>query len=298
MEARYGTIRGGHETADSIARRRPARRRRVRAALAEVRAEGAAASRRRAELEAERAERLAAVNAAIAERARPPPRPRRRPPRRRPANGRGSRGDVAAAPAELAVGRRPDDDPSAASPRRASAGGRAMNAIAPSSRRRRRGGQEHIDQTHHWFLPEGYEIWFGGIASIIIFGLLFWKAGPLRQEGDGGTAPHGSRTSSTPPTGRERGRGRSGRIRQAKGDIEAERARMLAEADAQAEALLATAAARLDAEVAELEAKADADIAAAGSRASTSCAPRSPGSRRQPPSTSSPDRSTTPPSSG
>ena len=56
------------------------------------------------------------------------------------------------------------------------------------------------------------------------------------------------------------------RIRQAKGDIEAERARIHAEADTRAEAVIAEGRARLDREIAELEAKADADIAAAASR--------------------------------
>ena len=56
------------------------------------------------------------------------------------------------------------------------------------------------------------------------------------------------------------------RIRQALGDIDSERQRLLAEADAQAAALLADGRARLDAEVAEMEQKAETDIAAAASR--------------------------------
>ena len=58
------------------------------------------------------------------------------------------------------------------------------------------------------------------------------------------------------------------RIRQAQGDIEAERARLYAEADAQAEALLADGRMRLTAEIAELEARAEADIASAAGRSS------------------------------
>ena len=50
------------------------------------------------------------------------------------------------------------------------------------------------------------------------------------------------------------------------GDIDSERQRLLAEADAQAAALLADGRARLDAEVAEMEQKAEADIAAAAGR--------------------------------
>ena len=58
------------------------------------------------------------------------------------------------------------------------------------------------------------------------------------------------------------------RIRQAQGDIDAERARLYAEADAQAEALLADGRTRLAAEVTELEARARADIAATAGRSS------------------------------
>jgi F-type H+-transporting ATPase subunit b len=58
------------------------------------------------------------------------------------------------------------------------------------------------------------------------------------------------------------------RIRQAKGDIEAERARLHAEADAQAEALLADGRVRLTEEIALMEQRADAEIAAATSRGS------------------------------
>jgi F-type H+-transporting ATPase subunit b len=55
-------------------------------------------------------------------------------------------------------------------------------------------------------------------------------------------------------------------IRQAKGDIEAERQRLLAAADAEAEALLTDGRARLEAEIAELEARAEADLQAAAGR--------------------------------
>ena len=56
------------------------------------------------------------------------------------------------------------------------------------------------------------------------------------------------------------------RIRTALGDIQAERAKLLAEADAQAATVLADGRARITAEAADLEAKAEADIAAASGR--------------------------------
>ncbi|MFM7820923.1 MAG: hypothetical protein ACKPAF_08860, partial [Actinomycetota bacterium] len=55
-------------------------------------------------------------------------------------------------------------------------------------------------------------------------------------------------------------------IRRALGDIEAERKKILAEAETQAAAILADGRARLVKEVAELEAKAEADLAAARGR--------------------------------
>jgi len=57
-------------------------------------------------------------------------------------------------------------------------------------------------------------------------------------------------------------------IRAALGDIASERARILAEADAQAAAVLAEGQARIISEIAELEAKAEADINAARGRGS------------------------------
>ena len=56
------------------------------------------------------------------------------------------------------------------------------------------------------------------------------------------------------------------RIRQAKGDIAGERARLLAEAENQAAQLIADGRSRLEAEVADLEAKAAADTAQMASR--------------------------------
>jgi F0F1-type ATP synthase membrane subunit b/b' len=57
-------------------------------------------------------------------------------------------------------------------------------------------------------------------------------------------------------------------IRAALGDVASERARILAEADAQAASVLADGRARITSEIAELEAKAEADINAARGRGS------------------------------
>jgi F-type H+-transporting ATPase subunit b len=128
-------------------------------------------------------------------------------------------------------------------------------------------GEEHIDRTHHWLWPEGYEILFGGIASVIIFTLLFWKGSPLVKTALAKRTARVQADLDAATQDEQQAVAEAARVRQAKGDIETERARILDEADARAAALLADGRARLDAEAAELEAKADADITLLGSRA-------------------------------
>jgi F-type H+-transporting ATPase subunit b len=129
-------------------------------------------------------------------------------------------------------------------------------------------GEEHIDRTHHAIWPEGYEIWFGGIASVVIFALLAWKVGPMLKKALNARTERIQAELDGAVDDEKSAEAEAARIRQAKGDIEAERARIFAEAEARAEALLAEGRVRLDREVAELNAKADADIAAAASRGS------------------------------
>jgi F-type H+-transporting ATPase subunit b len=120
--------------------------------------------------------------------------------------------------------------------------------------------------THSAFLPETTEIIWGGISSVLVIGLLIWKVGPIankyfaarteriQKELDGAAADKAAAESE------------AAGIRQAKGDIEAERGRILADAKAQAEAILADGRTRLVTEVAELESRSLADIAAARGR--------------------------------
>jgi F-type H+-transporting ATPase subunit b len=125
---------------------------------------------------------------------------------------------------------------------------------------------EDPSQSHSWILPEGYELVWGSIASVLIIALLWWKAGPIikksmqdRTDRIQGEIDGAAKALSDADAEAEA-------IRKAVGDIGAERARILADADAQAEALIADGRARLDAEIADLHAKADADIAAVRSR--------------------------------
>jgi F-type H+-transporting ATPase subunit b len=130
------------------------------------------------------------------------------------------------------------------------------------------GHEERIDQTPSKFWPEGYEIWFGGAASVMIFALLWWKAWPLVKKSMDARTQRVQDEIDASVNDEKTATAEAARIREAKGDIESERARILAEADQRAEAVLADGRTRLEREVAELEAKATADIAAAGGRVS------------------------------
>lgn len=120
--------------------------------------------------------------------------------------------------------------------------------------------------TEYPFLPATAELIYGGLASLIIFAVLFKFAWPqikkameartarIQKELDDASADEAAAVAE------------AAQIRQALGDIEAERARLLADADAQAAAIITDGRARLEVELADLQAKASADIASARSR--------------------------------
>ncbi len=139
-------------------------------------------------------------------------------------------------------------------------------AIAPFS-------EEHVFDdkgytSHSWIWPEQAELVYGTLASVIIIGLLVWKAGPLAKQAFADRTAKVQGELDDSAKAKADAETESARIRQALGDIDGERRRLLAEADDQAAALLADGRTRLTAEVAEMEAKADADIQVAGSRLS------------------------------
>lgn len=121
--------------------------------------------------------------------------------------------------------------------------------------------------THHWLLPETAEIIYGGLAALIIFFLLYKFAKKPVVEGMKGRTARIQQELDDSAQAKADAEAEAARIRQALGDIQAERRRLLEEADAQAAALLADGRARLETEVADLEAKADADIQASAGRA-------------------------------
>jgi F-type H+-transporting ATPase subunit b len=108
----------------------------------------------------------------------------------------------------------------------------------------------------------------GTLASIIVFSLLAWKAGPIIRKSFRDRTEGIQKQLDDAAAAKTAADAEAIRIREAQGDIDAERGRVYAEADAQAEALLADGRARLAAEIAELEARAEADIASAAGRGS------------------------------
>lgn len=120
--------------------------------------------------------------------------------------------------------------------------------------------------THSSILPETAEIIFGGLASLIIFALLVKFAGPQIKKAMAARTARIQKELDDAAADQAAAGTEATDIRRAKGDIDAERARIMADAQAQAAAVAEDGRARLAAEVAEVEARAQADIATALSR--------------------------------
>jgi F-type H+-transporting ATPase subunit b len=133
------------------------------------------------------------------------------------------------------------------------------------------GGELHCDKegitTHDPILPETAEIIYGGIASLLIFALLYKFAWPQIKKGMHARTARIQAQIDESNKASSDAAAESVRIRQAKGDINAERERLLAEADQQAALVLEEGRARLRQELVDNEARGQADIAAARSRA-------------------------------
>ena len=125
---------------------------------------------------------------------------------------------------------------------------------------------EDITQTPSKFWPEGYEMLFGIPASVLVFFLLWKFAGPAVKKGMAARTAKIQAELDSGEADRAAAEAEAAQIRQAKGDIAAERDRLLAEADVQAAALLEDGRARLTQEIAELETRAEAELAAAAGR--------------------------------
>ncbi len=120
--------------------------------------------------------------------------------------------------------------------------------------------------THHWLLPETAEIIWGGLASLIIFVALVKFGGPAIKKSFAARTEKIQKELDAAAADKASAATEAAQIRTAKGDIAAERARLLSDAEAQAAAVLEDGRARLAAEVADVEAKAVTDIASAQGR--------------------------------
>jgi ATP synthase F0 subunit b len=127
-------------------------------------------------------------------------------------------------------------------------------------------GHDDVTQTPSKFWPEGYELLFGVPASLLVFFLLWKFAGPAVKKGMTARTAKVQAELDSGEADRVAADAEAALIRQAKGDIAAERARMLADADVQAAALLDDGRARLQQELAELEERAAADLVSAAAR--------------------------------
>ena len=117
-------------------------------------------------------------------------------------------------------------------------------------------------------LPPLKELIPGSLASIIVFSLLYKYAGPIVKKSFKDRTAGIQKQLDDAAAAKVAAEAEATRIREAKGDIDAERSRLYAEADVQAEALLVDGRARLELEMVELEARAETDIAAAAGRGS------------------------------
>ena len=119
----------------------------------------------------------------------------------------------------------------------------------------------------NWLLPAQAELIYGTIASILIFGALFKFAGPAVGKAMAARTERIQNELDESAAAKSAADAEAAGIRQAAGDIDAERQRLFADADTQAQSALAEGRARLEQEIADLRARADADIAAASGRA-------------------------------
>ncbi len=121
--------------------------------------------------------------------------------------------------------------------------------------------------TAHWFFPDRAEWMYGGLAFVIVASLLWKFALPAFKDALAKRSDRIGAEIERAAADKAAATAEAAQIRQAKGDIAAERARILAEADAQAEAVLADGRARLAQELRDVETRVTAEIAAAGNRA-------------------------------
>jgi F-type H+-transporting ATPase subunit b len=119
---------------------------------------------------------------------------------------------------------------------------------------------EEVLQTHHSWTPEWFELVFGGFAFLVVaFGL--WKfAIPLLIKALKARSERIGAELDRARSEKELATQAAAAIRADLGDIEAEKARIRAEANAAAETIVTDGRARIVSEAAEVEAKGRADV--------------------------------------
>ena len=121
-------------------------------------------------------------------------------------------------------------------------------------------------QTKHSWLPEWYEIVFGGLAFLVVATLLWKLAIPQLAKALKARTERIGREFEQARDDREQAARDAADIRAQLGDVASTQARIIAEADETATRMLIDGRERLQAEIAELERAADADIASTRNR--------------------------------
>jgi F-type H+-transporting ATPase subunit b len=136
-------------------------------------------------------------------------------------------------------------------------------------------GEGEVEEEHHEFeahdpiLPETNEIIWGGLASLIVFALLFKAAGPAIKKAMLARSDRVQAEIDAAATARAEAERVLADYRAQLGDAQTESARIVAEARQAAEAMRAEQSARMENEFAELRARATADVGTAGTRATS-----------------------------
>jgi len=110
------------------------------------------------------------------------------------------------------------------------------------------------------------EVVIGGLATLIVFAMLYKFAWPAIAQGMKDRTARIQKDLDDSAAARKQAESDAADIRTSLGDIDGERTRLFAEADTQATSLLEEGRARLEHDVVEMESKADADIEAAAGR--------------------------------
>lgn len=110
------------------------------------------------------------------------------------------------------------------------------------------------------------EVVIGGLATLIVFAMLWKFAWPAIAKGMQDRTAGIQKDLDESAAARKQAEGDAAEIRTSLGDIDGERSRLFADAEAQAAALLEDGRTRMSQDVAEMESKAEADIAAVAGR--------------------------------